>query len=312
MAIMENKAQVQIRVNCPLCGASDFKLRFAARRGPGETAAAQRYCCTSPFLANHGDIVQCNHCRMLFSNPQPAPSEIYRRYREVVDPLYLEESAAREKTFARQLRSLRRFAAPPGKLLDVGCYTGVFMRLAAAAGWQVTGLELSAWAAAIARRAGCGEVVERELEKSGLEPESLDAVTLWDVVEHLGDPLAVLKQVHGLLRPGGIVALSTHLVDSAAARLSGRRYPFFMDMHLVHFSRPTLKRLLRESGFAIIAWQRHRRVLHLGYLLERLASLLPGPALRRGCGWLARRPLLSGRFVAVGFMGLADVYARKV
>jgi SAM-dependent methyltransferase len=309
---MENKAPARIRVKCPLCGTDDFKLRFAARRGSGEAAAAQRYCCTSPFLASYGDIVQCNRCRMLFSNPQPAPAEIYKRYREVVDPLYLEESAAREKTFARQLRRLQRFTAPPGRLLDVGCYTGVFLRLAAAAGWQVTGLELSAWAAAIARRAGVGAVVECELEKAGLEPGSFDVVTFWDVVEHLSDPLAVLRQVHGLLKPGGVVALSTHLVDSAAARLAGRRYPFFMDMHLAHFSRPTLKRLLRESGFAIVAWQRHRRVLHLGYLLERLASLLPGPALQRGCGWLARRPLLGGRFVAVGFMGLADVYARKV
>ena len=301
-----------VRVHCPLCGADDFKVRFASRRGAKETAAALRYCCTSPFLASYGDIVQCRRCRMLFSNPQPDPEEIVRCYREVVDPHYLEETPAREKTFARQLRRLERFAAPPGTLLDVGCYTGVFMRLAAAAGWQVTGLELSAWAAAIARRDGGGEVVERELEKSGLERESFDAVTLWDVIEHLSDPRAVLRQVHGLLKPGGIVALSTHLVDSAAARLAGRRYPFFMDMHLAHFSSATLKRLLRESGFALVARQRHHRVLHLGYLLERLAPLLPGRALQRGCGWLARRRSLGARFVAVGFMGLADVYARKV
>jgi SAM-dependent methyltransferase len=309
---MENKAPARIRVNCPLCGADDFKLRFAARRGPGESAAGQRYCCTSPFLASYGEIVQCRRCRMIFSNPRPLPGEINRRYREVVDPLYVEETPARERTFARQLRRLQRFAAPPGKLLDIGCYTGIFMRLAAAAGWKVTGLELSAWAAAIARRSGAGEVVERELDKAGLELEGFDAITLWDVVEHLGDPLAMLKQVHGLLKPGGIVALSTHRIDSAAARLAGRRYPFLMDMHLVHFSRPTLERLLHESGFAVLAWERHRRVLHLGYLLERLASLLPGPALRRGCGWLARRRSLGRRFVAVGFMGLADVYARKV
>lgn len=309
---MENKSPLPVRVNCPLCGANDFKLRFAARRGPKETAAAQRYCCTSPFLASYGDIVQCRRCGMLFSNPQLAPEVICQRYREVVDPLYLEESPAREKTFARQLRRLARFTSPPGALLDVGCYTGVFMKLAAAAGWRVTGLELSGWAAAIARRASGGEVVECELEKSGLERESFDVITFWDVLEHVSDPRVVLQQVHGLLKPGGIVALSTHLVDSAAARLAGRRYPFFMDMHMVHFSRATLKRLLRESGFTVVAWQRHHRVLHLGYLLERLAALMPGPALKRGCGWLARRRPLSGRFVAIGFMGLVDVYARKV
>src|SRR5512137_2922655 len=221
---MENRAPLPVRVSCPLCGADDFRLRFAARGGPKETAAAARYCCTSPFLASHGDIVQCRRCRMLFSNPQLPPAEIQRLYREVVDPLYLEEAPARERTFARQLRRLRRWAAPPGRLLDIGCYTGVFMKLAAAAGWKVTGLELSAWAAGIARQAGVGEVIDRELGAAGLERESFDAITLWDVVEHLGDPRAMLEQVHGLLRPGGIVALSTHLADSAAARLAGRRY----------------------------------------------------------------------------------------
>ena len=121
----------------------------------------------------------------------------------------------------------------------------------------------------------------------------------------------MLEQVHGLLRPGGIVALSTHLADSAAARLAGRRYPFFMDMHLVHFSRATLKRLLGECGFEIVAWERHRRVLHAGYLLARFAPLLPGTVLQRGCGWLARKGFPGRLFVSVGFMGLADVYARK-
>jgi 2-polyprenyl-3-methyl-5-hydroxy-6-metoxy-1,4-benzoquinol methylase len=309
---MENEGLLCSSVDCPLCGSPDFSLRYPANKGDRETVTAEHFRCTSSSLSRHGDIVQCNRCHLLFSNPQLDPMQVLDIYRAVEDPLYQEQAAAREKTFARSLRQLQRLSAPPGKLLDVGCYTGMFMKLAALEGWTVTGVELSAWAATIARQGGYGQVHSLALDAACLEPASFDVITLWDVIEHLSHPVAMLKNVHSLLKPGGIIAVSTHMVDSFAARLLGSRYPFFMDMHLVHFSRPTLSRLLAECGFEILAYRRHIRVLKLGYFLDKLEKRAQSLVLQEIYRWLSRRKLLRKRFIGIGSLGLANVFARKV
>ncbi len=309
---MKNEALAYISVNCPLCGSPDFSLRYPASKGVRETMTAEHFRCTSSYLSRHGDIVQCNRCHLIFSNPQLDPKQVLEIYRAVEDPLYLEEQAARERTFTRSLRQLQHVAAPPGRLLDVGCYTGVFMKLAARSGWSVSGVELSAWAAAIANHGGYGQVYCKTLETCALEPISFNVVSLWDVIEHLSHPAALLKDIHGLLKPGGIVAISTHLVDSLAARLLGSRYPFFMDMHVVHFSKPTLNRLLNECGFEVLVWRRHVRVLRLGYFLDKLEKRVRLAPLKSTLHWLGRRKPLRRLFITVGSLGLANVFARKI
>jgi 2-polyprenyl-3-methyl-5-hydroxy-6-metoxy-1,4-benzoquinol methylase len=88
-------------------------------------------------------------------------------------------------------------------MLDVGCYTGVFMKVAAAGGWDVEGVELSSWAAGIARESGFEKVYEKPLEQLALPGEGFDVITLWDVMEHLSHPAEMLKNVFRLLKPGG-------------------------------------------------------------------------------------------------------------
>jgi len=299
-----------VEVDCPLCGTRDFTLCFPATASAADDGTSDRFRCTSPYLSQHRDIVRCNRCRMIYVNPQLAPERLLEIYSRVEDPLYLEEEGARERTFTRSLRQLENLVSPPGCLLDVGCYAGVFMRVAAAAGWTVTGVEPSLWAAAIARREGVGAVHSGSLEKAGLKPGSFDVICIWDVIEHLGDPAAMLREIRRLLKPGGFLALSTHLLDSPAARLLGPRYPFLQDMHVVHFTRSTLQRILADTGFEVISRSVHRRVLRLGYLLDRMQKGVRFPPLRWLAARLGRSRLIREYFVSIGFMGLVNVFAR--
>jgi len=299
-------------VSCPLCGADDYRLRYPATVSPGEEKRTEYYCCTSHNLAQHGDIVRCNRCGMVYNNPQPDPGALLKVYKQVEDPLYQEESGARERTFKLSLDQVHRFVTPPGRLLDVGCYTGVFMKVAAEQGWDVEGVELSSWAAGIARQAGFEKVYDKPLEQLSLPGESFDVVTLWDVVEHLSHPVDMLKNVHGLLKPGGIAAFSTHMVDSWAVRILGTRYPFFMDMHVAHFSRKTVKRMLEQEGFEFLRIRSHHRILRTGYFLEKLYHKVKrGPA-RSMVKWLSGRKWLANRFIGIGLLGLVNIFARKV
>jgi len=298
-------------VNCPLCGVDNYILRYPGTIPPSRACEknADDFRCTSHKLSEHGDIVQCSECGMVYNNPQPDPEELLHIYKEVEDPLYLEESKAREYTFKRSLDQLHHFIKPPGTLLDVGCYTGAFMQVAEAEGWEVSGVEISTWAAEIARKTQKGPVYEVPLDQLSLPAASFDVITFWDVMEHLPYPTAFLQDTANLLKPGGILAFSTHMVDSLAVRLLGTRYPFFMDMHLVHFSRATAKRILEEHGYELLHIYTHHRILRMGYFLEKLSAKVPIG--RSFFNWLSRKKWISNRFIRIGFLGLVNIFARK-
>ena len=184
---------------------------------------AERFRCTSPYLSRHGDIVRCDRCQLLFSNPAVATrTRCWRSIAPSRIPFTLRKKRRRERTFARSLLQLHRLAAPPGRLLDVGCYTGVFMKTGRPGGLERDrrGIERlgGGHRPPGGRRTG---VHPGHWRTPGWRPASFDVISLWDVIEHLSHPAAMLKNVHRLLKPGGIVAVSTHRVDSPAARLAG-------------------------------------------------------------------------------------------
>jgi 2-polyprenyl-3-methyl-5-hydroxy-6-metoxy-1,4-benzoquinol methylase len=151
----------------------------------------------------------------------------------------------------RVLHELESVAAR-GRLLDIGCATGDFLVAARQAGWQTQGVELSAYAVEVARRHGL-DVRVGTLTEAHLPPASFDAVTMLDVIEHLSDPLSELKEVHRVLRPGGIVCLETPNWQSIYRRLLRRRWAALQPrVHLVYFERRTATDLLERAGFGPI------------------------------------------------------------
>jgi len=309
MQILKNN----LYVTCPLCGSNQYSVRYPATTHESPDTPIEKdfnyFRCTSHYLSQHGDIVKCSQCGMIYNNPQPSSQELVDIYKEVEDPLYLEESEARVRTFKHSLEQIHRIVSPPGRLLDIGCYTGVFIETAATAGWNVEGVELSAWAAKIAKEKNIGPIHNMSMDRLDIPPESFQVITLWDVIEHLAQPSEMLTSIHRLLKPGGILAISTHMVDSLAVRILGKRYPFFMDMHVVHFSRKTTRRILEDNGYEVVSIKSHRRVLRMGYFLEKLYHKVPfGKGIIK---WLTSKKCISNLFIQVGLLGLVNIYARK-
>lgn len=137
-----------------------------------------------------------------------------------------------------------------GQLLDVGCGTGKDLLRLQRSGWAVTGVEISPYAASLARaRLGC-EVVVGHFDDVGLEGRYFDVVRLSHVLEHLPSPRKSLEKVRRLLRPGGLLWLEVPNAGSVERRLFGRYwYQWDLPRHLYHFTSATLVRLLREVGF---------------------------------------------------------------
>jgi SAM-dependent methyltransferase len=298
-------------VPCNLCGSTEYTLRFPDTRPASLNGMGwEAFRCTHPGYGVHPPIVTCAQCGFVFTNPRPTFEVIRQNYESVEDPLYLRERGAREITFRHHLRAFHRCTGPANgrRLLDVGAYVGVFVEVAAGAGWDAWGLEPSLWGSAYAQEHGLN-VVRGVLENTDFEPESFDALTMWDVIEHLSDPLADLRHAYALLKPGGWMAVHTMDIDSLFARLMGTRWPWLMEMHVYYFSRRTLGAMLERAGFRVARIRPQGRFLRLKYLTTRLrpysvplADLVDGVA---GFTGLDRVPL------PINFGDLVTAYVQK-
>jgi SAM-dependent methyltransferase len=245
-------------------------------------------------------IVACVCCGLRFLDPRPSEEALASLYRE---SYYLSSDSRRQgydsyaaeaenwrRTFRDRLRDL---PATPGRLLDVGAATGFFVEQARIAGWDAAGVEPSDWAAEYARRELGMDVVTGTLESVPFPSGAYDVVTLWEVIEHLPDPMSTLREIRRILRPGGRLVLSTPDSGSLAARLSGRRWLGWRKVpeHLFFFDRANLDRLLLHSGFQPVRHRYASLTVSAGFALERSLSLLGLPATVRAPGWMARRSI---------------------
>lgn len=235
----------------------------------------------------------CESCGLRYLHPQPTAEELERlygaEYFSHATPgspgydRYVDEIENHRLTFADRLRRLPA-PGPGGRLLDVGASIGVFVEQARRAGWDAEGVEPSAWAAQFARETLGQPVRTGTLEAQGLPDGGYTLITMWEVIEHLPDPAAVLAQVYRLLQPGGVLALSTPDARSLVTRLLGPRWPGWRKIpeHLFFFDRRTLDRLLREAGFEPFFWRQVSLTVSRRYLLDRVAQVVPLPV----TGWL--------------------------
>ena len=163
-----------------------------------------------------------------------------------------------------------------------------------------------------ARARGSRPRAPRRRRGRPLPEGAYDVVTMWDVIEHLPDPASTLRAVHSALRPGGVFAVTTMDVDALFPRVAGRFWPWYMQMHLVYFSRRTLGELLRRSGFEVVEVTRHRRIVRVSYAVSRHRHLQPhrragrarvhAPVRRAQRGHRSRRHRHRGGAQATGLM----------
>ncbi len=220
---------------CPACGASEIRVVVESQ------------------------IAQCFVCRVFFRNPRPTQAEIARSYETgATFAAWQEEEEARAAMWGKRLALVRRYQ-PAGRLLDVGTGDGRFLFATQACGYRGLGTEVSEAGAAYARERGCevrmGQITEMELPN-----EQFDVATIWHVLEHVPNPGEVLRKVHSLLRPGGILAVAVpneehYFVHRKIGQAHGSPFDplqFGSEIHLTYFQPATLRTALRRAGFEVL------------------------------------------------------------
>ncbi len=223
---------------CPVCGFSEGNAPTIRRRG--------------------FSYVRCRGCGTIYLTPVPSVEQIRAFYQ---NPDYFagdedtgyRDYAAMHKAlaphFRRRLGILAKYLPQRGRLLDVGCADGYFLELARADGWEVMGLEISE---EMARKASGRLNIPIATSLDGLSPGELDAITMWEVLEHLPDPVAELRRLVQRLRPGGFLMLSTPNAGHWQALRAPETWTAYRPpAHLVLFTADSLRLALEKAGLSI-------------------------------------------------------------
>ena len=254
---------------CPICESKHLRLFLDGE----ELELTPDRIGSSRALLSHGRILRCCDCTFGFRQFRPSDEQLARLYTQADAVVYEAEKAGRNWTAERNAGIVLRRRAVPGRILDVGCASGAFLRAMLAHGWSGEGVEPSTVQFALAEEALAGRcrLHQCSLQEAKLEGR-FDVVSLWDVLEHVTDPLCFLRDCRERLVPGGLIVLNVPDLDSIQARLLGRRWPLLLAEHLNYFNLGSLRQCAERAGLAWLTTGSRAVTFSMAYIFHRLGQ----------------------------------------
>lgn len=236
---------MEILKNCPVCDAPETKFFVACK---DYTVSQEIF-----------KIVECVRCGFKFTNPRP---EEYRLGEYYKSEEYISHSntnkgfinsayqSVRKYTLLKKLQLISRFYKT-GKLLDIGCGTGEFLKTFKDAKWETLGIEPSDDARKMAIQ-NYGLDVREEWGLKNLEPESFDVITMWHVLEHVPHLNERISDLKRLLKPGGMIVIAVPNCSSLDAKNYGANWAAYdVPRHLYHFTPKDIETLFKKHELKV-------------------------------------------------------------
>jgi 2-polyprenyl-3-methyl-5-hydroxy-6-metoxy-1,4-benzoquinol methylase len=285
-------------------GPKDERFRDVPCAGCGSTERRLRLRCEG-FR-----FWRCGRCGLVYQNPQPVFEDLRRRYGEGYFDYELENDRNFFNLMLLGMRDVGFDALPPGRFssrtfLDVGCATGMLVEHMRDLGWKARGVEICQESARYGIERRGVDIALGTLEENRFEDGSFSVVHFSHVIEHVPDPVGMLREVRRILTADGMALITTPNINGLQARLFGSRWRSAIADHLTLFTRRTLRRMLEATGFRVLkvvtwgglavgtapAWLKRpvdRLAKRWGFgdvmLFQAVpAGSQPGPGARRGC-----------------------------
>lgn len=243
---------------CLVCASQEVDLRYAITRF--EVLSCQA--CSQIFL---DPLLEPDEVRELFSSlytvGEGSVPELKDYYSYCFDDTPENPLVQQYEVWLDQVEAVKA----PGRVLDVGCGTGLFLAVAQRRGWEPYGIDESHEATEHARNHFDLDPWVGEFETFVSSDLTFDLVTGWDVIEHSRDPVGLMQNVRSRLAPEGVVAISTpnqesilDLIGGLIYRLSGERITkplekFYIDQHFLYFTSSTLRQCLVRAGLEVFS-----------------------------------------------------------
>ena len=232
------------------------------------------------------NVVACSSCGLSYLSPRLTQEAILKLYKDEAYynsnisgqgyDEYLEISDNWVKTFTLRLKQIAPYKST-GRALDIGCGPGYFLTAAQKMGFDVYGLDPSDYIVEVGQKTWGDRIQLGLIESANYEPESFDLIVAFDTFEHIYDPKKFLRSIHGFLRPGGVLAITTPDPTSALSKISGKNWVSYkMPEHVFYWSPETIRRVLAEN-YEVLEIRTAGQYATLGFLFRRLFRLKGNP-----------------------------------
>ena len=281
--INQRDKKKQTNIHCKLCGYQHCSLLYPARKKK-KTEEIGSFACSSFDHAKYPDIYYCPECHNGFldwlgkDDVQAESEKGIQLYEDVEDTEYIKNLPARFLTNQKLVEKyLPHFKGKD--VLEVGSYYGAFLSEVKKVAGSVTGIEPSKHAVNYLKEQHSDidvfqGTLERYVDQYVKEGKKFDTVVLWDVIEHVPDPILTLKNINKLLKPGGIVIFSTINIESSFSLILGPMWPWFMDMHYYYFSDRGYVDMLHRSGYVMENHNHYSYYVYLSYFINKAVSMV--------------------------------------
>ncbi len=239
-------------ISCPICDGEQFST-FIGARDRLESSSIERF-----------QVVQCLRCSFKYTNPRPSENTLPVFYmREGYDPFV--SLTARKSPFEFLYSAIRilnlgwkskiaaRWAGSGGRVLDLGCGTGDFLKRLKKNGWQTYGIEADKRAAEFGREKLGIDILTGSIDSIGELPDSFDLVTMWHSLEHMPDLNRTLKLLHPLLTDNSYMLIAIPNCRSLDALIYRDNWVAYdLPRHLYHFDHKSMAKVLNKHKFRVI------------------------------------------------------------
>jgi 2-polyprenyl-3-methyl-5-hydroxy-6-metoxy-1,4-benzoquinol methylase len=215
-------------------------------------------------------IVRCNSCQLAYIYPQPDNEQIKNLYgMNYYDGWGLQDDwdavhRIKTLTFQKRFEDIEKYISS-GKFLDVGCAMGFSLEVAQARNWEPYGVEISEYSSGIAKKKFGSAVFTGSLEKANFKSKSFDVIMMSDLLEHVPDPNIILCEARRILKPGGLIVITTPNITSISSIFMKGNWVNIKFEHLFYFSPTTIKLLLKKNNFEVSKILPATKALNLSY-----------------------------------------------
>lgn len=200
-----------------------------------------------------GTFYRCSNCRLIWLASEHQPKDDVRHYSEIYYDADFHGRENKQAAFDNRLPFIEKYIVDKKRILEIGSAAGDFLSILEKRGHKVTGVELSTHAALEAQRKYSFSTFNGNIFEAAFPDNTFDAVVMYHVLEHVQDPLEVLKEIRRILADGGVVIIEVPHPNGIDALLSRklRKSIFDYPHHRFGFPKRTLKSMLLAAGFKV-------------------------------------------------------------